>query len=126
MQVIVKDRKHKELGKFAVSQNMKIKDFKELYAREAKVKKMDVNRQWYNLNDIKGTALSDNTKTLKDYGVNDGDTFYLKDLGLQISWKFVFLAEYFGPIAIFVLFYYCRKWIYSGVTDAPLSFTQKA
>ena len=126
MEVTVKDRKNKDLGKFTVNENMTVKDFKQLYEKEAKVKKMNANRQWFNLNEIKGPALSDQTKTLKSYGVQDGDTFYLKDLGPQISWKFVFLCEYFGPIAIFLILYYFRRFIYSGAENVPLTFTQKA
>jgi very-long-chain enoyl-CoA reductase len=30
----------------------------------------------------------------------EGLTLIYKDLGLQISWKLVFLIEYFGPILI--------------------------
>lgn len=35
-----------------------------------------------------------------------------KDLGLQISWKLVFLIEYFGPILITVLLVAFSKQIY--------------
>ena len=27
-----------------------------------------------------------------------------KDLGPQVSWRFVFMVEYFGPMAIFAAF----------------------
>lgn len=33
-------------------------------------------------------------------------TFYVKDLGPQISWRLVFMIEYFGPILIHSLMYY--------------------
>ena len=126
MKVNIKDRKHRDLGDLTVNPNMSVKDLKELYAKEAKVKKMDVNRQWFTHNDAKGAAFKENSKTLKDYGVQDGDTLYLKDLGPQISWKLVFLVEYFGPIAIFMIFYYFRNYIYGGATNVPFTFTQKA
>lgn len=127
MEVTVKDRKGKEIVKLTVNQNMTVKQLKELYLKDTKKKKISVNRQWYTLNEAKGTALSDNTKKLSDYGVKNGDVLVLKDLGAQISWKLVFLIEYFGPIAIFVLLYYCRNLIYgAGSSNVPLTFTQKA
>ena len=127
MEVTVKDRKGKDIAKLSVNANMTVKDLKHLYLKETKKKKISVNRQYYTLNEVKGTALSDNTKKLKDYDIKDGDILYIKDLGLQISWKLVFLAEYFGPIGIFIIFYSCRNLIYGqGSADIPLSFTQKA
>lgn len=127
MEVTIKDRKGKELGKLTVNQNMTVKDLKKQFLSETKSRKISVERQWYTLKEAKGPALDDNTKKLKDYGVNDRDVLVLKDLGMQISWRFVFLAEYFGPIAIFVLFYYLRDLIYgAGSSKIPLSFSQKA
>lgn len=127
MELIVKDRKDKELARLNANQNMTVKDLKQLYLKETKARKVGVERQWYTLNEIKGVALSDNTKKLKEYGVNNGDTLYLKDLGPQISWKLVFLVEYFGPIAIFVFMYYFRNLLYgAGSSNVPLTFTQKA
>lgn len=35
-----------------------------------------------------------------------------KDLGLQISWKLVFLIEYFGPILITLILIVFQKQIY--------------
>jgi very-long-chain enoyl-CoA reductase len=43
--------------------------------------------------------------------------------GPQISWRAVFLIEYFGPILIHPLFYYGRSFIYG--TSAPPSELQK-
>jgi very-long-chain enoyl-CoA reductase len=126
MDVIVKDRKGKEIAKLVVNQNMTVSDLKKLYLAETKQKKITFDRQYYTLGEIKGPALSDNTKTLKDYEIKNGSVLYLKDLGLQISWKFVFLAEYFGPIAIFLILYYFRGTIYRTGANYPLTFSQKA
>jgi len=46
-----------------------------------------------------------------------------KDLGPQISWKLVFLIEYFGPILITVFLMIFQKAIYGKTTE--YSFNQK-
>ena len=127
MEVTIKDRKDRVIVTLSVNQDMTIKELKKLYLKDTKQKKIGFNRQYYTLKEIRGTALTDNTKDLKHYGVKNGDTLYLKDLGLQISWKLVFLAEYFGPIAIFLILKSCRNFIYGqGSADIALTFTQKA
>lgn len=127
MEVIIKSRKGKELAKLNVNNNMTVKDLKRQFLKEAKKGKIAANRQYYTVNEIKGTPMNDDTKKLATYDLKNGDTLYLKDLGLQISWKLVFLIEYFGPIGIFFFFYNCRNLIYGqGAANSPLTFTQKA
>jgi hypothetical protein len=57
--------------------------------------------------DAKGPALADKRITLGKFftpeEVKGEITLIYKDLGLQISWKLVFLIEYFGPILITVI-----------------------
>jgi very-long-chain enoyl-CoA reductase len=43
-----------------------------------------------------------------------GAQLYLRDLGPQISWRTVFLLEYFGPCVIYPLFYLRPKIIYGN------------
>ncbi|KAL1131036.1 hypothetical protein AAG570_012273 [Ranatra chinensis] len=62
--------------------------------------------------DAKGRSLSDED-TLQKLGVKNGATLYLKDLGPQIGWSTVFLAEYAGPLVIYLTFY-TRPWIFYG------------
>ncbi|PLW26907.1 hypothetical protein PCANC_23203 [Puccinia coronata f. sp. avenae] len=50
-------------------------------------------------------VLDDPKKTLSDYGLEETDEIVFKDLGPQISWRMVFLIEYFGPLLIHPLFY---------------------
>ncbi|CAG8469351.1 2429_t:CDS:2 [Dentiscutata heterogama] len=52
-------------------------------------------------------------KTLNEYDIKNGDTVAFKDLGPQISWKTVFLIEYFGPLVIHPIFYYFKSQIYA-------------
>ncbi|PKY21729.1 hypothetical protein RhiirB3_409780 [Rhizophagus irregularis] len=51
-------------------------------------------------------------KLLKDYDIKEGDSILFKDLGPQISWRTLFLIEYFGPILIHPIFYYFKSQIY--------------
>ncbi|ORY70636.1 3-oxo-5-alpha-steroid 4-dehydrogenase-domain-containing protein [Leucosporidium creatinivorum] len=75
----------------------------------AKVK-LNANRQRLTTADKK--VLDDDAKTLKELGVADGDSLEIKDLGPQISWRTVFLTEYFGPLFIHPAFYFGSKLIY--------------
>jgi very-long-chain enoyl-CoA reductase len=56
-------------------------------------------------------ALSDNM-TLKDAGIADGGEVSVKDLGPQIGWRTVFVAEYAGPLIIHPLVYYWPSLFY--------------
>ena len=40
-----------------------------------------------------------------------------KDLGAQISWRTVFLVEYFGPLWIHPLLYFFPQWFYSQAAE---------
>lgn len=60
------------------------------------------------LGDAKGRALSDKRMALGKFFTAEeiaagNVVLVFKDLGLQISWKLVFLIEYFGPILITLL-----------------------
>ncbi|GAA5871081.1 hypothetical protein JCM1840_007585 [Sporobolomyces johnsonii] len=72
--------------------------------------KLNVHRQRITTPDKK--VLDDDDKPLTEYGVQDGDTLEIKDLGPQIAWKTVFLTEYFGPLFIHPIFYFGSKLIY--------------
>lgn len=60
----------------------------------------------------KGKALKDED-TLSTLGVQSGGKIFLKDLGPQIGWDTVFLAEYAGPLVVY-LWFYTRPWIFYG------------
>lgn len=68
--------------------------------------------------EAKGKALKDEEK-LKAINIQDGAKLYVKDLGPQISWKNVFLAEYAGPLFVY-LWAYQRPWLlYGPQTSSP-------
>ena len=59
-----------------------------------------------------GEALADG-KRLSDYGLGDGAVLYFKDLGPQVAYRAVFFWEYFGPLAVYPLFYFLPQLLYS-------------
>lgn len=69
----------------------------------------------------KGKTLND-ADTLQTLQVRNGAKLYVKDLGLQIGWKTVFLAEYAGPLVVYLLIY-TRPWIFYGDNNGSISTT---
>ncbi|XP_052355306.1 very-long-chain enoyl-CoA reductase-like [Oncorhynchus keta] len=62
--------------------------------------------------DPKGKSLKDDD-VLQNLPVGTTATMYFRDLGPQIGWTMVFLAEYIGPLFIYLLFYFRVPYIYS-------------
>ncbi|KAG8730455.1 3-oxo-5a-steroid 4- dehydrogenase [Ceratobasidium sp. 428] len=61
---------------------------------------------------IKSKALTDGM-TLQDAGLDaPGGTLYVKDLGLQVSYRTVFIVEYIGPLLIHPVAYHLPRLIY--------------
>ncbi|XP_043199452.1 very-long-chain enoyl-CoA reductase-like [Amphibalanus amphitrite] len=71
----------------------------------------------------KGYADSD---TLASLGLHAGTKLYLKDLGPQIGWVTVFLAEYAGPLVLY-LWCFTRPWpLYdAGAAAKPVTTAAK-
>ena len=44
---------------------------------------------------------------------------YFKDLGPQIGWSTVFLAEYFGPLVCYLITYLRPQLIYGALASSP-------
>lgn len=68
---------------------------------EEALPKYQANRQAFR---VKAQNLKDDD-TLESLGLEDDAVLYFKDLGPQIGWKTVFLAEYAGPLFLYALFY---------------------
>jgi len=76
-----------------------IEELKQLFAQA--LPQFPVSRQAFR---IKAQNLKDD-ETLESLGLDDNAILYFKDLGPQIGWKTVFLAEYAGPLVLYALFY---------------------
>ena len=63
----------------------------------------------------RGVALENGKSLSKDLGLNAGDTVVFKDLGTQVPYAVVFLAEYAGPMLAYLPFYACRSEIYGDL-----------
>ncbi|GLV42211.1 Sc2 [Carabus blaptoides fortunei] len=108
----------KPIGTLQVSPRHTISQVK---ADIAKLKKnLIVDRQSIRT-EPKGKAVKDSV-TLSSLGIQTGGKLYMKDLGPQISWKTVFLAEYAGPMFVY-LWLYQRPWIFYGDVDSTMSYT---
>lgn len=102
------------MGKIVVNESTTIKNVKDKIYQTVK-KSLHPDRQAIKL-EAKGKSLKDE-ETLKSLNIQEGSKLYVKDLGPQISWKNVFLAEYAGPLFIY-LWVYQRPWMLYGETTA--------
>jgi len=69
----------------------------------------------------KGKGCKD-TDTLASLNISPSGTLYVKDLGPQISWTAVFLAEYAGPLAIYA-WMHTRPWLFYGAEAATKPYS---
>lgn len=111
----------KSLGKCTVSPatTATVADVKVQVHKQLK-KSLYPDRQSIRL-EARGKTLKD-SDTLQSLGIRAGGKLYVKDLGPQIGWKTVFLAEYAGPLAVY-LWIYTRPWLFYGDKMAPISLT---
>lgn len=103
------------MGTFPVTKQTTVGEFKKLFA--AKFPKYYVSRQWFTVDNAKGVALKNEAETLVSYATASELTLVFKDLGAQISWRTVFLVEYFGPLFIHPLFYFLPHLMYPGLDE---------
>ncbi|CAG9477128.1 3-oxo-5-alpha-steroid 4-dehydrogenase, putative [Plasmodium vivax] len=107
MKVILKKRNGKFIDCFDISPSTTIDQFKEIYYKKYHYYP---ERQKWNLDSAAGKTLK--SGTFNENGIKDSDILIFKDLGVQISWRLVYVIEYLGPIFIFPFFYFCDKYIY--------------
>lgn len=100
-----------------------VKDLKIAY--EGKSKKSIHRQSFKKIENDKTIRLDDDSKSLKDYGVIDGDKLVFKDLGPQIGYRTVFLIEYAGPL-VFVLLYALRPSFIYGSDAATIAYDEVA
>lgn len=56
-------------------------------------------------------------------GLKNGSKLYVKDLGPQIGWSTVFMAEYAGPLFVYLIFYTRPSLIYGAASNQIMSQT---
>ncbi|XP_068149623.1 very-long-chain enoyl-CoA reductase [Drosophila tropicalis] len=118
---IVNAKSSKPYGKVTVSSpSTTISDLRVLIHKNLK-QTPDANRQSLRL-DSRGKSVRD-ADTLESLSLRNGDKVYIKDLGPQIGWKTVFLAEYAGPLIVYLLFYFRPELIYGQAASKPISLT---
>lgn len=119
MKVNVVKRNGKPLDTFDVSDDMSIAHFKRMFYSKFH---FYPERQRFTVGNASGPVLHEGT--FETNSIKDGDTLVFKDLGVQISWRLVFVLEYLGPPVIF-LFFYCFPNLFYSVPNPQKSLTQK-
>ncbi|XP_074640883.1 putative very-long-chain enoyl-CoA reductase art-1 [Tubulanus polymorphus] len=82
-------------------------------------RKLYPDRQSFRI-EPRGKSLKDE-ETLENLKLTPGDKIFFKDLGPQIGWITVFLAEYAGPLVIYLLFYYRPSLVYGEAASTPVT-----
>eukprot|EP00922_Rhytidocystis_sp_ex-Travisia-forbesii_P042474 GHVS01063419.1.p1 GENE.GHVS01063419.1~~GHVS01063419.1.p1 ORF type:complete len:344 (+),score=25.85 GHVS01063419.1:80-1033(+) len=109
MKLTLKKRSGKFMDTLDVEENATVEDFKNTFYDKFHYYP---ERQRWTVGAASGEALKDGSLR-DDFGVVEGTCLYFKDLGVQISWRLVFVVEYFGPLFIFPLVYFLPGWVYT-------------
>ncbi|KAH7075935.1 3-oxo-5-alpha-steroid 4-dehydrogenase-domain-containing protein [Paraphoma chrysanthemicola] len=95
----------------------------QIYEAIAKAARFDIHRLRVTKGSDGSAIPNGADMTVHDTGIRNKSAVDVKDLGPQISWRTVFIVEYFGPLVIHPLVYFGRPYIYG--TRAPASDLQK-
>ena len=117
---ILSAKSSKAFGKCTITADLTVSDLRTLIHKQLK-STPEPTRQSLRLA-AKGKSLKD-TDTVSSLNLRSGDKLYIKDLGPQIGWKTVFLAEYAGPLVVYLMFYARPSLIYGTAADTPLTLT---
>lgn len=71
--------------------------------------------------EVKGKALPDSMQLNKIEALGKSNELYFKDLGPQIGWSTVFLAEYAGPLLCYMITY-LRPALFYGYSNTPRAY----
>ncbi|KAI3386371.1 hypothetical protein SNEBB_008759 [Seison nebaliae] len=106
---ICKARSGKMIGSFNLDA-MGQMSYQNIKVEIEKISNINVNRQSLRRS-VDGKAISERLDFHREFEIGDDKqvVIYVKDLGPQIGWSTVFIAEYFGPLVIYLLIYYLRK-----------------
>lgn len=111
MKVAINKRSGKHLITLDVSEDATVDDLKRLFYETCH---FYPERQRYNIGTAKGAVLK--AGTLAENGITKATAaelpLFFKDLGIQISWRLVFVLEYFGPLLIAPLLFFFPKVFY--------------
>lgn len=110
----------KPFGKCQVPSNTTIANLRSLIHKQLKQTPVP-DRQSIRL-EQRGKACKD-TDTLDALNLRSGSKIYVKDLGPQIGWKTVFLAEYAGPLIVYLAFYTRPELVYGKAASIPITLT---
>lgn len=122
MELKIISRSGKELGTLTLSDKSTLLDLKKKFHEKCKiyiVKQYSPDRQRFCIKNASGPALNDDSSSLSSL-LKEERTLCFKDLGLQLSWRMVYIIEYAGPLLIAPLLYYFPEKIYGYYSPKTL------
>lgn len=111
MKITIHKRSGQQLIALDISEDATVDELKALFYEKCHYYP---ERQRYTIGSAKGAALKEGTLAANGLtALTSADLpIYFKDLGTQISWRLVFVIEYFGPLIIAPLFFCFPKFFY--------------
>lgn len=117
MKVSVESRSGRSFGSFELDDGSTVEHLQEAFHKSNP--KYYPDRQRFYLNSPSPSGAKKPVACKPTEILADGTVLIFKDLGPQILWKTVFLVEYFGPLALYLLFYTQPTWVYGSRFPDP-------